>query len=73
MHTFTWSEGYCASIELQRRAALEDEEVLASLGVKVLDLSMARRNALLNDTKIRMLEKMPPVAACSPCVVLSIG
>jgi hypothetical protein len=73
MYTFAGSEGYCAAIELKRRAALEDEEVLASLRVKVLYLSTARRNALLNDTKIRMLEKMPPVAPLSPCVVLGIG
>src|SRR6478735_3813746 len=50
MHSFAWSEGDRAVIKLQRSAPLQNEEELASLGVKVTYLAAARRHALLDDT-----------------------
>src|SRR5690606_850027 len=57
MNTFARPEGNHAVVKLQQRASLQDEEVLPRPGVKVSDLPPTRRNALVNDAEVRMLEK----------------
>jgi hypothetical protein len=69
MNALSGSEVYCVAGKFERRGAREHIEELACARMKVADLSGTRRHTLLNDTKIRALQKMPTVAHGSPGVV----
>jgi hypothetical protein len=69
MNALTGSEGDRVIGEFERRGACEHIEELACARMKVSDLSGTRRHTLLNDAKIRALQKVPTVADGTPGVM----
>jgi hypothetical protein len=71
-NAFLCMENRPRAVNIQRRHAAEDKEVLMCTMMEVSYLGATGRNPLLNDADLVTFEQMPAVAVTTPSIMLRV-